>query len=162
VLTPGRVSRLAVGSVGSADRIALAGAEHTRELRVMKLRPPHRFSNGGAGLATGVPPMIRTVRAAGSIGHTRNRVWPCVGARRRAGYAIDCGPDGQAERCSDKHAAEHAAIVARSRVSVKRVAASGPSSTVFDAVAATFEACWTSRRVELSSRCSFFLSLSLM
>ena len=70
VQTPGRMLRLGLGPVDAADGVAPVETEHACELRVVRLRPPHRFSNGGAGSACGVPPRIPTVCAAGSIRHT--------------------------------------------------------------------------------------------
>ena len=150
MLTPGRRSRLGLGRVGAADGVAPVATKHARELRVVKLRPPHRFSNGGAGSGCCVPPRIPTVCAAGSIRHTRNCAGRCVDTGRLAGYTIDCGPDGQTERCGEKHAPEHAAIVARSRV-LGQTSRGERRSTVCDALAATFEGPLDSGLAELSS-----------
>lgn len=160
VQAPGRVSRLALGSVAAADGVAPVEAERAGELRVVKLRPPDRLSERGAGSASGVPPMIRTVCAAVSIPHTRDGTRRSVDPVRRAGHAIACGPHGQTEQCSEQHAAEHAAIVARRPVAVKRLAQN--LAKLNRACDGRYATPIISHLAELSRRCAFSVCPSLM
>jgi hypothetical protein len=118
-----RLPRPAMGQVFTKDGDDLAGAGDIRELGVVELRSPDRFSDGGAGSMPRVPPLIRAIGAVRRILQIRG----CHGSRRDAfrrarDQAIGCGPEGPTEKCSEERPAKHVSIVTGRRYCGQRMA----------------------------------------
>lgn len=121
-----RVPRPTMRHIPTTDGVEPVGAGDARELRVVKLRLPGRFSDGGTGSMSRVPPMIRTVGAARRIWQRRGGTGRRHdGLRRASDHVIGCCPHGQTEQCSEEHAAEHGPIVPRRCRAVNGVAGAG-------------------------------------
>jgi hypothetical protein len=110
--------RRAMGQVFTKDGYDLGAAGDIREIGVVELGAPDRFSDGGTGSMSRIPPLIRTVSAVRRILQIRSCNRTRSDAVRRArDQAISCGPDGPTEQCSENRPAEHALLspVAASR-----------------------------------------------